>query len=31
LANVLYWIGAEPRLNPGALRQSQLGGRAEHA
>ena len=27
LANVLYWIGAEPRLNPGALRS----GRAKHA
>src|ERR1700690_2276845 len=31
LANILYWIGAEPRLNPGALRQSQVGSRAEHA
>jgi hypothetical protein len=27
LANVLYWIGAEPRLNPGALRT----GSAKHA
>jgi hypothetical protein len=27
LANVLYWIGAEPRLNPGALHS----GRAKHA
>ena len=30
LANVLYWTGAEPRLNPGALR-SGVGGSAEHA
>jgi len=29
LANVLYWIGAEPRLNPGALRASSVG--AKHA
>ena len=29
LANVLYWIGAEPRLNPGALRSSGIG--AKHA
>ena len=31
LANVLYWIGAEPRLNPGALRASRVGGHAKHA
>jgi hypothetical protein len=29
LANVLYWIGAEPRLNPGVLRSSGIG--AKHA
>jgi hypothetical protein len=29
LANVLFWIGAEPRLNPGALRASGVG--AKHA
>jgi len=29
LANVLYWIGAEPRLNPGALRSGSIG--AKHA
>ena len=29
LANVLYWIGAEPRLNPGALRAGSAG--AKHA
>ena len=29
LANVLYWIGAEPRLNPGALRAGSVG--AKHA
>jgi Protein of unknown function (DUF2892) len=31
LANVLYWIGAEPRLNPRVLRSGRVGGRAEHA
>jgi hypothetical protein len=31
LANILYWIGAEPRLNPGALRAGRVGGHAEHA
>jgi hypothetical protein len=31
LANILYWIGAPPRLNPGALRTGQVGGHAEHA
>lgn len=31
LANILYWIGAEPRLNPGVLRVGQVGGHAEHA
>ncbi len=32
LANVLFWIGAEPRLNPGALdAASQYGDRAKHA
>ena len=31
LANVLYWIGAEPRLNPGALRAGEAAGHAEHA
>jgi Inner membrane protein YgaP-like, transmembrane domain len=31
LANVLYWIGAEPRLNPRALRQSELRSRVGHA
>ena len=31
LANILYWIGAEPRLNPRALRQSELGSRVGHA
>ena len=31
LANVLYWIGAEPRLNPGALRAGEVDGHAEHA
>jgi hypothetical protein len=31
LANVLYWIGAEPRLNPGVLRSGRVGGSAEHA
>jgi hypothetical protein len=31
LANVLFWIGAEPRLNPGALRSGPVGGHAEHA
>ena len=31
LANVLFWIGAKPRLNPGALRVPSVGGRAEHA
>jgi hypothetical protein len=30
LANVLYWIGAEPRLNPGALRSPRIAG-AKHA
>jgi hypothetical protein len=30
LANVLYWIGAEPRLNPGALRNASPAG-AKHA
>ena len=30
LANVLFWIGAEPRLNPGALRSSGRAG-AKHA
>ena len=30
LANVLFWIGAEPRLNPGALRSSGPAG-AKHA
>ena len=29
LANILYWIGAEPRLNPGALRTGSAG--AKHA
>jgi hypothetical protein len=29
LANVLYWVGAEPRLNPGVLRSSGIG--AKHA
>jgi hypothetical protein len=29
LANILYWIGAEPRLNPGALRAGSAG--AKHA
>lgn len=29
LANILFWIGAEPRLNPGALRASSVG--AKHA
>jgi hypothetical protein len=29
LANVLFWIGAEPRLNPDALRASGVG--AKHA
>ena len=31
LANVLFWIGAEPRLNPGALRAGHVGGSAKHA
>jgi hypothetical protein len=31
LANVLFWIGAEPRLNPRVLRSGRVGGRAEHA
>ena len=31
LANILYWIGAEPRLKPGALRSGRVGSRAEHA
>ena len=31
LANILYWIGAEPRLNPRALRQSELRSRVGHA
>ena len=31
LANVLYWIGAEPRLNPGALRASRVRSHAKHA
>jgi hypothetical protein len=30
LANILYWIGAEPRLNPGALRSPRIAG-AKHA
>ncbi len=32
LANVLFWIGAEPRLNPGALgAESHYGDQAKHA
>lgn len=31
LANILYWIGAEPRLNPGARSGHVGGGGAEHA
>jgi len=31
LANVLFWIGAEPRLNPGALRARPADGSAKHA
>lgn len=31
LANLLFWIGAEPRLNPGALTSTRPSGRAEHA
>ena len=31
LANLLFWIGAEPRLNPGALGAGRVGGHAEHA
>ena len=30
LANILFWIGAEPRLNPGALRAASPR-RAKHA
>src|SRR5271166_1413920 len=31
LANILYWIGAEPRLNPGALASAHVGDQAKHA
>ena len=31
LANILYWIGAEPRLNPGALASAHVGDQARHA
>jgi hypothetical protein len=32
LANILFWIGAEPRLNPGALRaESHYSDHAKHA
>jgi hypothetical protein len=31
LANILYWIGAEPRLNPGVLDARALNARAKHA
>jgi hypothetical protein len=31
LANILYWIGAEPRLNPGAAPSGHVVDRAKHA
>jgi hypothetical protein len=31
LANILYWIGAEPRLNPGARNARAIDARARHA
>ena len=31
LANLLYWIGAEPRLNPGAVASGHVGDHAKHA
>ena len=32
LANILFWIGAEPRLNPGALgAEGHYGDHAKHA
>ena len=31
LANILYWIGAEPRLNPGAVASGHVGDHAKHA
>ncbi len=31
LANILYWIGAEPRQNPGAVPSGHVGDRAKHA
>jgi hypothetical protein len=31
LANILYWVGAEPRLNPGAVPSGHVGDRAKHA
>jgi len=30
LANILYWIGAEPRLNPGTVGLGRVAGHAEH-
>ena len=31
LANILYWIGAEPRLNPGTVVSGHAGDHAKHA
>ena len=31
LANILYWIGAEPRLNPDAVVSGHVGDHAKHA
>ena len=31
LANVLFWIGAEPRLNPAVLHSPRVGSSAKHA